>query len=83
MTDKNVEQKTQEDELTQIKSKNADLNAQLGKLKRVLCVMERHLKLQKGKLLGIRMESKKYGILNLLQCTSLLGLIDGCLFTLL
>ena len=49
VSDKNVEQKTQEDELTQIKSKNADLNARLGKLKRVLSVMERLLKLQKGK----------------------------------
>ena len=49
MTANNVERKVLEDKLTQIKSENAELNAQLDNLKRVLTVMVRQLKLEKEK----------------------------------
>ena len=42
-----VEKKAMEEELTQVKSQNADLNLQLDKLKRVLGAMDKQLKLQK------------------------------------
>ena len=44
----NGEKKAIEDELTQVKSENSNLSAQLDKLKRVLSVMDKQLKLQKG-----------------------------------
>ena len=44
---KNDKNKAIEDELTQVKSENSNLSAQLDKLKRVLSVMDKQLKLQK------------------------------------
>ena len=48
VTVKNDEKKAIEDELTQVKTDNSNLSAQLEKLKRVLSVMDKQLKLQKG-----------------------------------
>ena len=61
------EKKNLEDEIMKLKDENADLIAQLQKLKRVLTVMEKQLKLIKGK----KEKSKgiKHGSL-LLQRTS-------------
>ena len=43
------EKRNLEDEITKLKDENADLIAQLEKLKRVLTVMDKQLKLIKGK----------------------------------